>query len=217
MKNFKNLLFTLGVTFFLLTFGMKSEAEAKDPCPPGWTTLIDTVTVDGCDYEVELCVYCQFALPGKVRFNHYRNIDDCATLLNPSEIEDEIISQIVTFAYSYFDYCQFLLPPCDQKPRKKITFDIPICMKAHLYYKAPPPLNDYRYLYLPCGDDAYCSVTYSYCVDYFGVAHHTVDPGSTSHNFPYSCTKEGYEIIPLPTGSVGDESECYIIHTPCNP
>ncbi|MFA7326512.1 MAG: hypothetical protein WC121_07615 [Candidatus Kapaibacterium sp.] len=63
MKRFSNILVALGVTLFLITVGMKSEAEAKH-CKG--TTVVDTVTVDGCEFEVTLCVTCAYSYPGRV-------------------------------------------------------------------------------------------------------------------------------------------------------
>lgn len=53
MNKITKTLVALGVTLFLLTVGMKSEAEAQ--CDPGWTHIIDTLLVQGCLYKVELC------------------------------------------------------------------------------------------------------------------------------------------------------------------
>lgn len=212
MKKFTNIFVALGVTLFLLTVGIKSEAVAKEPCPTGWTSVTDTVTVDGCEFEVGLCVLCSFSYPGQVKFNYFKQLDDCASILLPGQIKSQIMSQVQTYAYKYFDYCQFTLLPCDQKERKKIKFNSPVCWFARLYYKTQ---NDLRYYYLPCDDDAYCEVTYSYCVDKNGVVQSSPDPGFTPYNFPYDCFLEGHQ-VPLPTGEIGDESDCYILHTPCN-
>jgi len=54
-------------------------------------------------------------------------------------------------------------------------------------------------------------------MDNYGVVQSSIDPGSTPYNFPYDCSLEGYQVMPFPTGSIGDKSECYILHTPCNP
>ncbi|MER3328896.1 MAG: hypothetical protein RIF34_04900, partial [Candidatus Kapaibacterium sp.] len=124
----------------------------------------------------------------------------------------QIMSQVQTYAYKYFDYCQFTLLPCDQKERKKIKFNSPVCWFARLYYKTQ---NDLRYYYLPCDDDAYCEVTYSYCIDKNGIVQSSADTGFTPYNFPYDCFLEGHQ-VPLPTGEIGDESDCYILHTPCH-
>ncbi|MFA7325699.1 MAG: hypothetical protein WC121_03480 [Candidatus Kapaibacterium sp.] len=58
MKRFSNILVALGVTLFLLSVGMKSEAEAQ-PCTSPWQTITEIVTVGGCNYQVEICVLCQ--------------------------------------------------------------------------------------------------------------------------------------------------------------
>ena len=208
MKKYTNILVALGVTLFLLTIGIENEVLAEDcEC----LTVIDTLTVDGCDYEIELCAKCRYAFPGEVSKLHYKNLGPCSTTLNPEQVFQGILSQISNYAYLWFDHCQGPLPPCNENARREITFDIPICWHAKLIFIDPLTL-DKTYLYEQCDDVADCKVTYSYCKDAFGAVHKEV----VSHN-PYetpTCNIEG-EFVILPT-DLGDSSDCYIIHTPCN-
>ncbi|MFA7325125.1 MAG: hypothetical protein WC121_00530 [Candidatus Kapaibacterium sp.] len=214
MKATINNLIFLSITIFV---AKSINIEAKPICTKPWVNIVDTVTVDGCDYEIDLCVYCAFAYPGKVKINYYRNISGCTPTIPPNQITNQIISQISTYAYFWFDYCQFNLPPCSGSLRKKIEWDIYICWKAKLVIKGATPHDDV-YLHLPCEDnDTFCRVTYSYCVDEFAVVHHNVS-GYLGYNFDPSCTLEGSAVFPLPPSAmVGDETACYVLHTVCNP
>lgn len=218
MRKFKEIIIFLGVVLFSIAFGFRSDAEAKDPCPTGWTNIKDTVLIQGCEFEIDLCVLCQFAYPGRVKIGPegIRQLDanTCVTTLNAEELVAEAISQVSTNANLWFDFCQYNLPPCEQKPRKEIKVEIPICWKVLLYDITSNP-TDYFYLYYPCDDDAYCEVTWEYCVDTNGIVHHTEGSG-TKVNWAPKCTLEGYQ-VPLPTGYIGEESDCYILHTVCNP
>src|SRR5688572_12559868 len=111
MKNYSNLLVALGVTLFLLTVGMKSELKTQ-PCTSPWQHIIKIVTVDGCDYQVDLCVWCRVAYPGEARVNSYRNIGPCSTTLNPAQITQQIFTQLMNPDALFFDICQRGLPPC---------------------------------------------------------------------------------------------------------
>lgn len=213
MKEFSNILVALGVTLFLLTVGMKSDLLSKH-CKSPYQTIIDTITVDGCQYEVDLCVFCGVAYPGEVIINSVRNIGSCAPTLTQDQIISQIYSQLSTHAYLWFQYCQFNVPPCSGKARKKIEWKVYTCWKMILVHNDPDPDNRI-YLSIPCGDDTYCKVTYSYCVDPFGIVQSNVS-SYLGVNWPITCTLEGYEII-KPITYVGEESECYIVHTPCNP
>lgn len=208
MKNYSNILLSLGVTLFLLTLGMKNEAVSK-LCSYGGTPVYDTLTVDGCDYVVLVCYTCRYALPGEAYIQDYFNLTECSTTLNPNEVFQGIMSQISNYAYLWFDHCQGNVPPCNGKERTEITFNIPICWQAICISNSP-----LKHLYQQCEDESECFVTYSYCKDLFNNVHKEVKefyPSGTR-----TCVLEGHEILPLPT-SLGDSTDCYIIHTPCNP
>ena len=209
MKRFTNILVALGVTLFLLTVGMNSEAEAG-LCDLGGAEVKDTVSVDGCDYEIRLCIYCKPNYPGEVKIHSYRLLYGCYTTLTDQEIYDSIIAQITTSAYIIL-HCEKEIPPCNGTERLNVIFEYPICWKIVLYsINQNPDLN--IYYYLPCDDDSYCEVTYSYCIDALGL--HTSASNGTLIGTP-NCTLESWEIT-KPTSYVGEESDCYIIHTPCN-
>lgn len=60
MKRFTNILVALGVTLFLLTVGMKSDAEAQTCCPsPLYTQVLDSAIhpISGCKFYFKYCYY----------------------------------------------------------------------------------------------------------------------------------------------------------------
>lgn len=210
MKKYTNIFVALGVTMFLLTVGMKSEADGQH-CKG--ITIVDTVTVDGCEYELELCALCRYAYPGEISNLHYKNIGPCSTTLNPDQVFQGIMSQISTYAYLWFDHCVKNIPPCNGTERREITFNIPICWHAKLIVEDPIDPDNNIYLYEQCVDEAECYVTYSYCKDAFNNVQKEV---KEFYSFGTPDCKLEAEYVVLPT-ALGDSSDCYHIHTPCNP
>lgn len=214
MKTYKNILVALGVTLLLLTIGMKNELEAQ-PC----TNLVDTLLIDGCYYEVYLCVFCGAAYPGYVNVDSLKSLNGCTNSLDPVELLQQAYSQVATVAMQWYEYCQPNLPPCTGTERKIMKLNINICWKAKLDY-APLSMEN-NYLFFPCNTDEYCEVEYSYCIDSLGMVQHNITSATSNYN-PYtlSCLgSEGYEIeLPkYPDDDNGTETDCYILHTPCNP
>lgn len=209
MKNYSNILLSLGVTLFLLTVGMKSEVEAQ--CSSPWQTTSEIVTVGSCTYLVDLCILCQFSYPGKIKVNSFRNISGCTDTLDYGEITQQIFTQLSNPTSIWLNFCQDTFPPCKNTPRKVYEFETPICWKLVL-----DNINgtDSTWLALPCDYDAYCYEEHKYCKDKYGVIHHT-NGSFFGYNFPPECKLEGHEIIkPI---FLHEESECYIMHTICNP
>lgn len=212
MKKYSNILVALGVTLFLLTVGMKSEAEAQ-PC----SIVVDTLILGGCPFEVELCVFCGNAYPGYVQVNKISPLSGCSTSLTM----EQLIQTAVKKASSalWFDYCQYNAPPCSGPSRKSVIAKIPICWSAVLQYASLAEEN--RYIYIPCNTDEYCEVEFKYCVDSLGTLQSTIN--SITPNYPLDSTLTCFgseaeniqlPVYPLPNGTMSD---CFILHTPCNP
>ncbi len=207
MKVFSKILVALGVTVFLLTVGIKNEVLAQ--CDPGYTHHIDTVTVQGCLYAVDLCIQCTATHPGKVKYNSIRKLDDsCIDTLDPNERIQQVLSQVSNWAYVYFNVCPGNFPPCEPGPPLEITFSYPIC-----WYMQKSATEDQTW-YLVC-DDASCDITYELCMKFPEQTVQRTEISRTYTNFPYSCTEEGFN-VDEPT-LPNETSDCYILHTPCNP
>ena len=87
MNKFTNILVALGVTLFLLTVGMKSEAEAQSCCPSGLYTQITITNVlnpaSGCRFSI---TYCYYDAPGGDRKIFLCNITIPATQVAPCNL-----------------------------------------------------------------------------------------------------------------------------------
>jgi hypothetical protein len=212
MKNNTNILVALGVTLFLLTVGMKSEVKAQ-PC----SIVVDTLVLGGCPYEVELCIFCGNAYPGYVEVNKITQLTGCSSSLTMEELIQTAIKKASSALW--FDYCQYTAPPCDGSDRKVVTVKVPICWRAGLQYASQAQEN--RYIYFPCNTDEYCEVKYKYCFDPLSVLQSTIDTIMPHYPADSTLTCFGSEAddIELPTYPMlnGTMSDCFILHTPCNP
>lgn len=205
MKRFSNLFVALGVTLFLLTVGMKSEAEAT--CPLGFTSYIDTISVGGCDYIVDMCVECTVTRPGRVTINTITPLDtSCLSMLTPDQKINQVLSHISNWAYVWFDACSKVVPPCNESS-KRITFDYPLCWAVEW-----DSINA-RYWYSSC-DFSVCSITYDYCMLMPEMIVQRTVVGHSQTGIP-SCTLEGHQ-VDLPD-EFNPVTECFILHTVCNP
>ena len=211
MKRFSNLLVALGVTLFLLTVGMKTEAKSQ-PC----TSMLDTLIMDGCPYQVEICVYCGLTYPGYVEIGHIEPLDpNCINTLNQTELIQRAFTQLNTPDALWLEFCQPDLPPCSGTERKLVNWRSPYCWDAKLLFIIPKPYPDpprYEYYMKPCDNENYCTVQYSYCKDALGVIHYEVNT-----NFPtgvIDCEESDEVLMPH---VIGNTSDCFIFHTPCNP
>jgi hypothetical protein len=214
MKRFTNILVALGVTLFLLTVGMKSEAEAQ-PC----TNVKDTLTIAGCQYEIDLCVYCGLSYPGYIEIDTIRTIDpNCVNHLSQEQLIKQAFLQLYNEASIWLKFCQPLVPPYDGPLREIIEWRMPFCWKlqlVHITVPIPPDTEfEYTYNYIPCSKNEYCAVEVEYCRDKNGVLQHTVN-NNVPTGFPL-CRIEGYD-LDKPIIYIGEESDCFILHTPCNP
>ncbi len=217
MKNYTNILVALGVTLFLLTVGMKSEAEAQ--CPIGFTPRTINMNVGGCIYEVDICVKCSPLGLGASEVHisgGARLVPPCIPTLPYSAVVDYINSQIKNPSYMFDVLCPFSpqAPPCDgPNPPIIVKYRSYLCWKAEVIYYH----NDYTLYFSPCGDD-YCEETYLYCVDGNGAYQKTLINTDPPGIVTPSCTVEGYQInFPEPSvNTLGNTTPCYIYHSECN-
>lgn len=109
------------------------------------------------------------------------------------------------------------MPPCSGTERKLVNWRIPLCWNSQLKYIIPPsppqhPALRYEYYTRPCDDENYCTVQYEYCVDALGAIHYEVNSYILT-GFP-DCEDAEDIILPI---IIGQTSDCFIYHTPCNP
>ena len=211
MKKYTNILVALGVTLFLLTVGIKSEAEAQSMCDSTWTQKKDTLTIAGCEYEVDLCIQCTYSYPGKVKLNSVTKLDDSCTnspSITPDQVLNQAISQTSNWAYVYFNTCIVSGPPCDANNPKIVTYRYPRCW----FMVKDAILN--QTIYIPCNTQ-YCDVEYEYCVELPSLNVRLTEISHTNIGGDIiECTLEGYQ-VELPALPL-ESSECFILHTPCD-
>jgi hypothetical protein len=195
------------VALFLFSFGVKSEGVGQ--CPSGTTHHIDTLTIDTCDYIVDMCIDCTPTHPGTVSINSITPIDSsCVSSLTPEQQINQVMAEVENWAYMYFEVCPSGIPPCDMDV-KRITYNYPVCWVV--VYDA---VNE-RNWYYSC-DDAYCRVVYDICWKMPEMELQKTQISKTPVNFPPSCEFVEAASITFPTTHNG-ESDCFVIHTVCNP
>ncbi len=199
-----SLIIVIGI---ITMFNLNSNLSAQ--CPSGSTHHVDTLTVGGCDYIIDMCVNCTVTHPGTVTFNSITPIDSsCVSSLTPEQQIKQVMTQTENWAYMYFGVCASGAPPCDVE-EKRIDFNYPIC-----WVVVYDSVNQ-RNWYYSC-DDAYCRVTYDICMEMPGMTLKKTLISATQVNFPPSCLGTEGSDINFPTTHNG-ESECFTLHTLCNP
>ena len=209
MKRFSNILVALGVTLFLMSVGMKSEAEAQ--CKSGYTYKKVTMTIGGCPWEIEICYKCGLTYPGEVYLigaTPIKNPPCVAVTLQ--EALDYAYGQLGNYDYIINILCTntpYLVPPCPTQSQKLIlNYNYCWKMKKIMYHGVE------TIRFLPCGT-GYCTEEITFCFDVL-----TQSIIKTTYSFmtepPYCSLEENEVEIP---DNVGDESNCFLYHSPCNP
>ena len=211
MKYFSNILATIFVALFLLSFGMKSEAVGQ--CPSGWSSTTVTMSVGSCNYDVQICYKCGLAYPGEatiVGLTLLPSSPPC-TPLPINTVIQQLYSQMSTYNFFLSNLCPYMstVPPCPEGSEEvKIYHNICWKKKKIIYF------GEETFYYTPCSSDV-CVETFKWCTELPSMNVIKI-PISTVPNYTtISCTLEGHEITePV---NVGDESECFIYHSLCNP
>jgi hypothetical protein len=221
MKNITKKLVMLGVTLFLLTVGMRSNAEAQ--CPTGYTAKTINMNVGGCIYTFDICYKCSPLGMGatKVEFLSGPTLipttPACSSSVPLSGVMNYIMAQVQSPAFIFNELCTYKppAPPCDgPNPPELVTYKIPQCWEAEVIMYFGEKAVTFR----QCSDDI-CEVTYSICVD--GQGGYVRTEISKTGGTP-SCTIEASSVLfPDPSNldpyPVGHKTDCYIYHSVCNP
>lgn len=215
MKTITKILVALGVTLFLLTVGMKSEAEAT--CPLGYSTKTINMNVGGCIYQFDICYKCSPLGAGATKIQ----LGSWPTLITPgciptvpfNAVVDYILSQIQTPAFLFSEVCVFNpVPPCDGPPPPYIvTFNLPQCWQAEVIHY----FGENTLYFSSCSDD-YCETSYTICKDSGGNYIKTLLPPAIGSSTPECHLIEPIFDFPTLSDPVGTKTPCYIYHTPCD-
>lgn len=209
MKKYSNILVALGVTLFLLTVGMKSEAEAQ--CKQGFTYKKDTMMIAGCPWVVEICFKCGLSYPGEVELIGLHPIPQSppCVVVPLQQAAAYAYGQLANPSYIYNILCPHLpaIPPCPFQSQKLIiSYQLCWKMKKIFYF------GEEIYQFLPCGTGS-CKEEITFCYNAGTLTFEKVS--NLFLEVPPDCSLEEDE-IDLPV-NVGDESNCFLYHSPCNP
>jgi hypothetical protein len=191
----KKIIFSLIFTFTLLIL---SNVESIGQCPSGYSHKLDTLTFNGCLYEVSICFKCAVTHHGEVSINRVRPIPNQAPPCDLQAWQNfnnalTYIRGIVYSPYYYFEkLCSSMIPsPCpDYTPAKFREY---FCWKK-------TPLG-----FIPCDKEVYCEVTIEYCWK-----------NDEYHSNFISAVQFGKYDCPDYTGKEEYE-ECFLVNTDCNP
>lgn len=213
MKKFNSaLLGIIAAMIFLL-----NTQETNAQCPTGWTAVSINMTINGCPYKLDLCAYCSPL--GNIRQTKIRSLTQIITV--PACVQSWTFQQVLNYVNAQIQtmsfYMQYLCPnynypPCE--PPSGVTsrtYNEPICwhVKKIMYF------DEEHHIYAACDGSAYCETVKEYCIESGGGVRQTTVSGPTLRDGPISCTLEGSEIT-VPS-SYDVWSDCYILHTGCNP
>ena len=179
-------------------------------CPNGGTLYTQSLTINGCDYTVEYCITCPygpFPLQASIQ-SIIKNDNTCTQTLDFSDVLDAIETQI--FNPDVLEtYCIIGIPPCDST--LNVEFRYPMCWRSLYTTYMGNPATEYE----PCSENEECIESYDICYDLITETY-------TKSNFMYSmtgpapCTLESWE-VDEPTSISPEPTDCYIVHTGCNP
>ncbi len=205
MKNviFYLMILIIGITLF--------HTEIKAQCLNGFTSYNTTIDVNGCQYDVGICVKCPTGpVPGSLYVRDFKQIPEtpaCTQTWSAQEVLNYIQAQVKNFTYIQNACDQMNAPPCTTSV--PITYYEWICWEKELieYF------GEETIVYRPCNYDVWCQETWTYCYDGFG--DHTVRTDGPTLFGEITCV-EGAEQINDPT-ELNQPTTCFHIHTECNP
>lgn len=205
--------------FFLLAVAITAffvfQGQAIAQCPDGYTPRTVYMTINGCPYQVDLCVSCSVGpVPSSVSVIGLLQIPQtppCVQTWTFQQVLQEVESQVSTWDYMYTYLCDpMTAPPCPNQAYNSMNHWV--CWKIQCIEY----LGEITLYYVACDYDNYCEETYSWCWQADEHGGHYVRTSYEHHMVgSINCTLEGWQIH-VPTVP-GTESECYIYHTPCNP
>jgi len=203
----------LGFTAVIIFFSYQSESKAQ--CPTGWTNVKVPLTINGCQYELDLCVYCSplgnINQTQILSITKLPSIHNCIQTWTFQQVVNYVNSQIGTSSFYNSYLCpNMTIPPCNDPNRITRKYYDWTCwrVKKIMYF------GQEHIVYAPCENSAYCYKEVDICI-FNGIVRETVVSGPTLMNGPINCTLEGSD-IPVPS-NYDEWSDCYIYHTDCNP
>lgn len=191
------------------------ELKAVDPpCSGIFQEQFFDMLVFDCIYKVRVCIVCEatpFGTQANVILMGYSKlVSECEQ--SPIKTHEEIISkieeQVLEPIYVNIACNLLMTPPCEQNQFRWITISTPVCWK-----KAWFEVNEEELMWIiPCNlNPVTCDRGVKVCWDNQGAMHTDYWFGPDYSGFP-ECDKEDLE---PPNPSIGFESACFFIVTPC--
>lgn len=201
----KKSLFLVSVLLIVIagTFSLKAQ------CPAGYTPHITYVTLNGCEYQIDVCIKCPIGpAPGAAQIQSITKLDaSCYQTLTMQEVLDACEAQVFNWDFITNVACLDLDgPPCPDQSEEFIIKHW-ICWKAEMSNY----MGDIYMRYTPCDYDAYCKEHFIVCYNGLDYVKTLVSPPTIVGTV--NCELEIWEFTE-PT-EVGEISECYIYQTDC--
>lgn len=192
------------------------DIEIKAQCNTGFTPVEVFMFVNGCEYQIDLCVKCS---TGPVPYEAEIMIWGIKQkITEPNCIQSWSFQDVLTYINNHistFDFIRSYLcinvtaPPCPGQS-EVYTFHRPLCMNIELISYFGDDYISYR----PCGEN-FCIESYTYCFDVSTGNFIPTRIGDPTLTGPVNCFTEANE-IEVPE-EYNQPTECFIYHSPCNP
>lgn len=203
-KLIKSFLIISSVIFFSIIVQLKSQTLAG--CPPGATNSITTTfTVDGCDFEVQICWKCRVtSAPLWYAVTSIRALNTCNPYVDTRDALDSIYYALTNRTW-LFTFCLEEIPPCSTG-----TYSFSArrynCFKKYQPGGTPlPPVMD-----IVCDFDSWCQKDYEACM---------LGPDNmqlTVINDWYQVGTPTCTMTEPPNPLHGEESECWRMKPNCD-
>lgn len=200
---FSAFLVVIALIFTLQLAGV-SSLKVHAQCPTGFTSTTVTITVGGCDYDVQLCYKCRVVNvnPTEIDIVGFKKHDPTCVPVPPHNVYQalKVIETVIgSYSWIYSNLCGSAPPvlPCDD--------NTPIPDWDKLYEKS---YSCYRLdlatgWYLPCDLDIYCLQTTYFCFDGLSIRRNGF---TTTQIGTPTCTKYADDPTLLP-------GECFVNRT----
>lgn len=185
--------------------------EAKAQCPTGFTFKPITLTVQDCDYHIQICYQCNATNNSMTVMVISFVLDNSLCVQNPpitpSAVLDDIYAQLNDPDYIE-QLCAFDFPPCFGPGSGIITFSgkRPTCWRKYNDY------GDILYEVCPDSEDVYCLMDFSWCYDADTQSYLKLLIGATQYGEWEDECPSNDEDDP----EEGEFSDCFHIFTSCD-
>lgn len=205
--NYSVFLLLISVFFFITAINSANAA-----CPVGFTSFTDTINIDGCEIEFDVCYNCGTGpVPGSVTLMEVRVLDSCQMSLNYYETVNYINNYISTYQYLYSNFCLDWgsnVPPCDGYHYKTIKVNLWYCWNIEKILYFGKTIMKYS----PCNYDSWCELTKYICWD--PINRKFIEEESYTPFGTPNCFLEPHQVFP--PNNYNEPTPCYRVPTGCD-